>query len=147
MLGGRRTGNEYPFVVVIQFWKTLSSGSWEHRHTCSATAVSDTTLLTLGRCLGMKENISGIVTVSIDGNIYTTRNYRYPQKPEKSTLYTLGDIGVVVFQDPIFKNYEFYLSDLKRKGVTCSREDPYLKIDTDGKRVLLTNPWRYVNSV
>ena len=45
--------------------------------------------------------------------------------------------GVSVYY--IEGNHEFYMSDLKWKGVTCSRGDPYLKIDIDGKRVLLTH--------
>lgn len=36
-------------------------------------------------------------------------------------------------------NHEFYMSDLKWKGVSCSRGDPYLKIDIAGKSVLLTH--------
>ena len=52
-------------------------------------------------------------------------------------------------------NHEFYMKDLKWKGVSCSRGDPYLEVNIEGRKVLLTHGdmltpsklYRFYNSI
>ncbi len=87
-------------------------------------------------------NSPGIKNIFLLGDIFDfcTGSSRYFRKKYfvlGSLLERLVKQGTKVYF--IEGNHEFYMADLKWKGVICSRAEPYLEVDIDGSKVLLTH--------
>ena len=130
VLGGVRTF-EYSNVVRIH----MSKGEGEESSgSCTASIVSDNTLLTAAHCLNDPNDTW--VAVNINDKVYGTSVFRYHEsfeydRTKKDKKQLIYDIGVVVFDSGIFS---------KLDKTTISKELPFV-----GRLVRLVGFGRYTH--
>lgn len=92
VIGGIKT-NKYPGVIQILTQKTNEN----YLHTCTASVVSSTTLITAAHCL--ETNTKAVHTAKNNKYISTTKFISHPKYTGKANQY---DIAVVVFDNAPF---------------------------------------------